>query len=42
MQTWADADGLLALATDRDFGVRKSAMYRLGLLPADPGIAAVA
>jgi hypothetical protein len=36
LQEWADADGLLALAGDPDFGVRKSAFYRLGLLPAAP------
>jgi hypothetical protein len=42
LQEWADADGLLALAGDPDFGVRKSAFYRLGLLPADRRIAAVA
>ncbi len=39
---WADADALLALVEDPDFGVRKSAMYRLGLLPADGRIATVA
>ncbi|MCZ2342469.1 MAG: hypothetical protein LC104_11850, partial [Bacteroidales bacterium] len=42
LQEWADAGGLLALAGDPDFGVRKSAFYRLGLLPADRRIAAVA
>jgi HEAT repeat protein len=42
LQEWADADGLLALAGDPDFGVRKSAFYRLGLLPADRRLAAVA
>jgi HEAT repeat protein len=42
LQEWADADGLLALAGDPGFGVRKSAFYRLGLLPADRRIAAVA
>ncbi|MBP3957799.1 hypothetical protein J8F10_21310 [Gemmata sp. G18] len=39
---WADAEGLLALVEDPDFGVRRSAMYRLGLLPPNPLIAAVA
>jgi hypothetical protein len=39
---WADAEALLALVDDPDFGVRKSAMYKLGLLPADARIAAVA
>lgn len=42
LQEWADADGLLALAGDPNFGVRKSAYYRLGLLPAERRIAAVA
>jgi HEAT repeat protein len=42
LQEWADAEGLLALAGDRSFGVRKAAYYRLGLLPADARIAAVA
>ena len=38
-QEWADAEGLLALVDDSDFGVRKSAMYRLGLLPPSARIA---
>ncbi len=42
LQEWADANGLLALVGDQDFGVRKSAFYRLGLLPADHRVAAVA
>jgi hypothetical protein len=42
LQEWCDVDGLLTLADDPDFGVRKSATYRLGLLPADPRVAAVA
>lgn len=42
LQEWGDADGLLALANDPDFGVRKSAFYQLGLLPADRRIAVVA
>lgn len=42
LQEWVDADGLLALAGDPDFGVRKSAFYRLGLLPANCHIAAIA
>lgn len=41
-QTWADVGALLALVEDPDFGVRKSAMYRLGLLPPNVHIAAVA
>jgi hypothetical protein len=41
-QAWNDVDALLALAGDSDFGVRKSAFYRLGLLPFDPRIAASA
>jgi hypothetical protein len=42
LQAWADAEALLALVNDTDFGVRKSAMYRLGLLPPSAHIAAVA
>jgi HEAT repeat protein len=42
LQEWADAGGLLALAGDPDFGVRKAAVYRLGLVPPDPVIAAFA
>lgn len=42
LQAWADAEALLALVKDPDFGVRKSAMYRLSLLPPDGRIATVA
>ena len=42
LQKWGDAEGLLALVEDPDFGVRKSAMYRLGLLTPSACIAAVA
>lgn len=42
LEAWGNAAGLLALAGDPDFGVRKSAFYRLGLLPTDRQIAAVA
>ena len=42
LQAWADAESLLELVDDSDFGVRKSAMYRLGLLSKNAGIAAVA
>jgi hypothetical protein len=38
-EAWQDADGLLALVRDDDFGVRKAAMYRLGQLPPTPGVA---
>jgi HEAT repeat protein len=41
LRAWADAEGLLALVDDPDFGVRKSAVYRLGLLPPSARIAAV-
>lgn len=36
---WQDAGGLLDLVRDPDFGVRKSAMYRLGMLSPRSGIA---
>jgi HEAT repeat protein len=36
---WADVEGLLALANDPDFCVRKSATYHLGELPPAPGVA---
>ena len=39
---WRDAGGLLDLARDADFCVRKSALYNLGQLPPTPGIADVA
>jgi hypothetical protein len=42
LQEWGDAAELLSLLGDADFGVRKSAMYRLGLLPPDRRIAVVA
>ncbi|MDY3554275.1 hypothetical protein R5W24_003394 [Gemmata sp. JC717] len=42
LRAWGDEDGLLALARDPDFGVRKSALYELGRLPPDPHIAALA
>ncbi|AWM36517.1 hypothetical protein [Gemmata obscuriglobus] len=42
LRAWGDTDGLLALAGDPDFGVRKSAMYELSRLPPDPHIAALA
>jgi hypothetical protein len=39
---WREAEGLLELAKDADFSVRKSALYSLGQLPPTPGIADVA
>jgi HEAT repeat protein len=39
---WQDANDLLALVRDVDFGVRKAAMHRLGELPPTPGIADLA
>jgi HEAT repeat protein len=42
LQEWNDTEGLLTLASDTNFGVRKSAFYRLGLLPVDRRIAVVA
>lgn len=39
---WRDAGGLLELAKDADFLVRKSAMYNLGQLPPTPRIAEMA
>ncbi len=39
---WQDAAALLTLLGDADFSVRKSAMYNLGELPPDRGLAVVA
>jgi hypothetical protein len=39
---WQDVESLLTLLHDASFGVRKSAMYRLGTLPPDPAIAEAA
>jgi hypothetical protein len=39
---WGDAAGLLELVQDDSFSVRKAAMFYLGKLPPDPGIADVA
>jgi hypothetical protein len=39
---WQDADGLLALVRDADFGVRKTTMCRLIDLPPTPGVANLA
>ena len=41
-EAWHDAAGLLVLVGDADFGVRKTAMYRLGQLPPIPGVADLA
>jgi HEAT repeat protein len=39
---WHDADGLLALVLDTDFGVRKAAMYQLGKVPPTASIGELA
>lgn len=39
---WQDVGGLIGLVQDSDFGVRKSAMYWLGQVPATPGVAELA
>jgi HEAT repeat protein len=42
LAAWQDVAGLMALADDRSFGVRKSALYHLGRLPPAPGVAELA
>jgi hypothetical protein len=39
LATWRDAEGLLMLAADANFIVRKQAMYHLGTLPPTPQVA---
>ncbi len=41
-KAWTDIDALLAMLTDSTFLVRKSAMFQLGQIPADPSIAHIA
>jgi HEAT repeat protein len=42
LAAWGDAEGLVRLMGDRDYGVRKSAVYHLGEQPADPRLAGLA
>jgi HEAT repeat protein len=42
LAAWSRSEELVRLTSDPSFGVRKSAMYSLGLLPRDPALADVA
>jgi HEAT repeat protein len=42
LAAWRDVSGLIALAEDANYNVRKTALYYLGTMPATPGVAELA